>query len=338
LAGRAGKWVDQLAPICSSWDPARRIFGAPQTMAPSGTSDGGTPRGLSCPSGSVIAYLDFGITFGEGGLPDHKFVNDLFFICQGIIPTARADSLQFNEGGEPGGQFISPWRFESVCPLGEVAIGFHGRAGLFIDALGLICVPPFKPGVVSPSNIETMIQAIPNSPTILSPKPNGLLVKGHGAFKIVPSRFLTGTHAQIQLRWLNPPANLQGKGVDFYNYEVPMNLITSPGGIAAPENYLAPGTWELRVRVNQPKVGEWSQPVRFEYYLQNPGAAPKTGLQFGVEGQKKSGTTGTGSSVFRPQTTPSQGLGAGTGIMRRGVEEDQPAEQEIPSAESDKKP
>jgi hypothetical protein len=94
---------------------------------------------------------------------------------------------------------------------------------------------------------------------------------------------------------------------------------------------------ELRVRVNQPKVSEWSQPMRFEYYLQNPGAAPKTDMQFGVEGQEKGGTTGSGTSVFRPQTTPSQGLGAGTVVMRRGVE-GQPAEQEIPSAETEKKP
>jgi hypothetical protein len=169
------------------------------------------------------------------------------------------------------------------------------------------------------------------------PTSNGYLVKGQGNFKITPSRYLTGTHAQIQLKWLNPPAHLQGKGLDFYNYEVPMNLIAGPGGIAAPENYLAPGTWEMRVRVNQPKVGEWSQSLRFEYYLQSPVAGPKSDVQFGVEGQKKGGTAGTGTSGFRPQTTPSQGIGAGTGIMRRGVE-GQPDEQEIPPTETESKP
>ncbi|HEY7531478.1 MAG TPA: hypothetical protein VH681_01695, partial [Nitrospiraceae bacterium] len=259
--------------------------------------------------------------------------------CTSLEPSANINQpLRFGNASSPTAFSSFGFSATHVCPNGELAVGFEGRAGLFLDAIGLVCGPkPTTPGVTTPSTANTTLSALSTAPTIVSPTANGYLVKGRGAFKITPSQYLTGTHAQIQLRWLNPPANLQGKGVDFYNYEVPMNLLSGPSGIAAPENYLAQGTWEIRVRINQPKVGDWSLPVRFEYYLQNPTAAPKTDVQFGVEGQKKGGTTGTGTSVFRPQTTPSQGLGAGPGIMRRGVE-DQTGDQEIPSAETEKKP
>jgi len=207
------------------------------------------------------------------------------------------------------------------CPSPEFARGFHGREGQFINALGLICGPlvALKPGAIPPSQAKQFPSALPTAPTI--DLPQGFIVKGKGAYKITPSPHLNGTHAQIQLKWLNPPANLQGKGVDFYNYEVPMSLIAGPSGIPAPENYLAVGTWEITVRINQPKVGDWSQPVRFEYYLQNPAVTTKPGAPFRREGGSKDTTSGTG--VILPQTTPSQGLGAGPGLIRpRGTEEE----------------
>jgi hypothetical protein len=334
VAGRTGQWVDQIRPICAPWLPAQHVFGPPSIGQPHGTSTGGNPTDQRCPGTFAInKWTAFTLT------SENRLIRLLDLNCTSVEPSADMNrALSFGKASDGLGFFDASFglNVNHVCPAGELAVGFQGRAGLFLDAIGLVCGPrPSKPGVITPSPANTPPSALPTAPTITLPQ--GFIVKGKGIFKIAPSQYLTGTSAQIQLRWLNPPANLQGKGVDFYNYEVPMNLIAGPSGIAAPENYLAQGTWELRVRINQPKVGEWSLPVRFEYYLQNPAAGPNTDVQFGVEGQKKGGTTGSGTSVFRPQTTPSQGLGAGTGIMRRGVE-DQPAEQEIPSAETEKKP
>ncbi|BFU96688.1 MAG: hypothetical protein NTNFB02_34100 [Nitrospira sp.] len=205
------------------------------------------------------------------------------------------------------------------CPSPEFARGVHGRKGQFINALGLICGPlvPLQPGMAPPSQAKNAPSAFPNAPTIDLPK--GFVVKGKGVFKITPSKYLTGSRVQVQLTWLNPPASLKGQA--FYNYDVPIALIGGSGGMAAPDSYLGPGSWEMRVRINQPKVSDWSESVQFEYYMQNPAAAPKAETSFGVEGKKKSSTMNSSTSIFRPQTTPSQGLGNTTVILPRGVDE-----------------
>lgn len=52
----------------------------------------------------------------------------------------------------------------------------------------------------------------------------------------------------------------------------------------------------------------------------------------------RAGATGSSTSVFRPHTTPSQGLVVSTGIMCRGVGEEQPGHEEVPSTEAEQKP
>ncbi|SLM49202.1 protein of unknown function [Nitrospira japonica] len=335
LAGRAGKWIDQLAPICSPLETVKRTFGAPQTMGSHGSSSGGSPRTASCALGGAIAGLDFDNTIGEGGLPDHKFVSRLYAYCQGIIPNTLNSFFIFSPGGEGGGQFV-PYGSDSFCPTGLVAVGFHGRAGLFVDALGLICQPLIKPGTAQ-TDIQKMTQAFPNAPAILSPKPNGFIIKGNGVFRIAPSQFLSGTDAEIELKWLNPSANLRQQNVQtVYTYRAPMSVIAGPKGVDAPQIYLAPGTWEIRVRIVVPKAGDWSAPVRFTYYLQHPSFGTPTqdaqnqDLQFGIGGQQKNMNQATG--VYRPQSTPQQGMGNTSVIRPRGVDDGE-TKEDRPSAE-----
>lgn len=233
----------------------------------------------------------------------------------------------------PLSALLSPSQRAGLQRQYDIAIAKHQK----FDRSGtsVLRTRPPATGPVAAGN-ETTPSAFPTAPTINSPTPNGYLVKGKGVFKITPSKYLTGTHANYQLRWLNPPASYQGKGLDFYNLELPMTLIAGPTGLPVPQTLLAQGSWEIRVRINQPKVGDWSDWVRFEYYLQDPAIAPKADVQFGVEGQKKGGTTGTGTSAFRSQSTPQQGMGAGPTLIRpRGVEDESatPNEQS-PAAET----
>ncbi|MDF0644432.1 MAG: hypothetical protein P0111_10400 [Nitrospira sp.] len=322
FSGRTGAWIDQIAPVCEPLSPNKQTFGKFTVGATIGTSTGGTPDHSRCPAHTVVRVTRHSMTIGENA--QLKFVESISYDCFTTAGAFRSDGRRIF--GHPTELPVidttsKPLDTLTQCPQGEFARGFHGRAGQFLNALGLICGPlvPRKSGTAVPSDAPHTTAAFPTAPTINLPQ--GFLVKGKGVFQITPSKYLTGTQAQIQLKWLNPPAHFQGKGLDFYTYEVPMSLIAGPSGIAAPDSYLAPGTWEMRVRINQPKVGDWSQPVRFEYYLQNPAVAPRAETPLSVEGQKKRSTMGGGTSAFRPQTTPSAGLGNTTVILPRGIDE-----------------
>jgi hypothetical protein len=279
FAGRAGNWIDRIAPICAPLLSDGRGFGAPRVGKGHGTSPGGARQQKMCRNDAAILYSHFWMIVGDGGR--QKFVEGIASNCH-TTTGARSVDVQFGHY-EPGPIIDLNPRPEHVsqCPPNEFATGFHGRAGRFLNALGLICGPlvPAKLGTVPPSQAGNIPSALPTAPTINSP--SGFIVKGRGKFKITPSPYLTGTHAHVQLKWLNPPPNLQDQS--FFQYEAPMSLIAGPYGIDAPEIYLAPGTWSMRVRISQPKVSDWSQPVQFQYYLQNPVTTTKPGASLQLQ-------------------------------------------------------
>lgn len=336
FSGRTGAWIDQLAPVCARLSADRSTLGASMVGQAHGTSRGGNPiPGRLCGTNSVIVVLLHWMTIGDSG--EQKFVKGMNGEC---LTASGQEGVAAAFGTYDPAPLIDLTKerptHRAQCPSSEFARGIHGRKGQFINALGLICGPlvPLQPGMAPPSQAKNAPSAFPNAPTI--DLPNGLVIKGKGVFKITPSKYLTGSHVQIQLKWLNPPASL--KGQDFYNYDVPIALIGGAGGMAAPDGYLGPGRWEMRVRINQPKVSDWSEPVQFEYYMQNPAAAPKTATPLSVEGQKKRSTMSSGTSIFRPQTTPSQGLGNTTVVLPRGVDEEDGNQTVDQSTGTERKP
>lgn len=331
FAGQTGAWIDRIAPVCEPLLADKQRLGKFTVGPMIGTSMGGKPDHVRCPANTIIRVTVHSVTVGDQG--QVKFVESIHPEC---FTTAGAPVLgqPVSYFGTPPDRPIIDLTSKSLddrleCPPGEFARGFNVRASEFINAFGLICGPlvPRLPGTGLPADASKATSAFPTAPRIDSPLPNGLIVKGKGIFKITPSKYLTGTGAQIQLKWLNPPANRQGKGLDFYNYEVPMALIAGPNGIDAPAIYLAPGTWELRVRINQPKVGDWSDWVRFTYYLQHPALGTTAqdvqtqDFQLGVGGRQKTMSGNSGTRFFRPQMTPQQGMGDTTLIRPRGVDE-----------------
>ena len=342
FAGRTGAWIDRMAPVCEPLSADKQRLGK-FTIGPMiGTSTGGKPDHIQCPANTIIRVTVHSVTVGDEG--QVKFVESIHPEC---FTTAGAYVVgqPYMFFGTPTDRAIpdlssKPLDDRLDCPPDEFARGFNVRAGQFINAFGLICGPlvPRLPGTGLPADAAKVTSAFPTAPRIDSPSPNGVLVKGAGVFKITPSKYLTGAQAQIQLKWLNPPANQQGKGVDFYNYEVPMPLIAGPNGIDAPAIYLTPGTWGMRVRINQPRVGDWSDWVRFEYHLQHPGLAPKSDVPFGVEGHRKSATMGSGTNLFRPQMTPQQGMGDTTLIRPRGVDKKEVGREAPESGQPAKQP
>jgi hypothetical protein len=311
MRARMGDWVDQLRPVCAPWLPERRRFGATSVGIAIGDSKGGN-RDIpgTCFPGFAISRLDGTLVVGNHA--ESKFVGGLSVHCQTAEPPVARHALDFGYALSFGA--TSTPTFDLDCPSGELAVGLHGRSGLFVDALGLVCAPaPAKLGFIEASQAKTMSSALPTAPTINSPK--AWVVKGKGVFRITPSPHLAGTQAHVQLRWLNPPDHLKGKGVDFYQYTSPMSLIAGPAGIDAPDIYLSPGTWEMRVRVNEPKVGDWSDWKRFEYYLQSPAAASASkAAQRGAAAATREGSAQTpgGATMLNPQPLPPRTSGAAT--------------------------
>ncbi len=351
FAGQTGAWIDRMAPVCEPLSADKQRLGK-FTIGPMiGTSTGGKPDHVQCPANTIIRVTVNSVTVGEQG--QVKFVGSIHpecFTTAGAYLVGQPYMFFGTPPDRPNPDLTSqPLDDRLDCPPGEFARGFNVRADEFINAFGLICGPlvPRLPGTGLPADASKVTSAFPTAPRIDSPVRDGIIVKGKGVFKITPSKYLTGTHAQYQLRWLNPPASSKGKGLDFYNQEISLGLIANPTGLPVPQTLLAQGIWEIRVRINRPQVGDWSDWVRFTYYLQHPSLgtaaqdAQQQDLPFGVGSQQKNMSGDSGMRRFRPQMTPQQGMGETMLIRPRGVEgkDDTRSNEAVgTSPETEKKP
>lgn len=115
---------------------------------------GGAHFASMCPSGTVLA----GLHARTGG-----WVDAVAPICARIDPVSQKLQRPCRTQGESGGtggsvqeRFCDGERpVKLACGGGEVATGLQGRAGAYLDALGLACgpVPPSRglPGTVMPA-------------------------------------------------------------------------------------------------------------------------------------------------------------------------------------------
>jgi hypothetical protein len=160
----AGDWVDAVRPICvadyevysvSTDEPYPSKFGG----------DGGHPRQLLCKNASTkdghgelitipLAPIVLGMYVGSEG-KQTVTVNRIHLIC-GVadpddiekIDDARIrEALVANKGEPPRVRYDGITHYsgpegEQSCPQGLVAVGIHGRSGVFLDAVGLICGAP----------------------------------------------------------------------------------------------------------------------------------------------------------------------------------------------------
>jgi hypothetical protein len=144
--GRSGDWVDRLQVVCSPWNG--NTLGNPQVLPTVlGNSGGGYPNDAYCPGAAVVVALTPSFTTKRGEYVG--FLDDLAAECfdvglrnVGQGPAYRP-SLRSSGGQRPvgiGASFHAK-PDQQRCPDGELASGVHGRAGLFIDSIGLICGP-----------------------------------------------------------------------------------------------------------------------------------------------------------------------------------------------------
>jgi hypothetical protein len=87
---------------------------------------------LHCPIGSVVTGL-----YGRSG----AYIDKVGLSCAVVLDDGTLSAPTGGDwvGGNGGGYFDDT---DHSCPAGWAAVGIHGRAGGYIDSIGLTCVPP----------------------------------------------------------------------------------------------------------------------------------------------------------------------------------------------------
>jgi hypothetical protein len=151
LAGfelRAADDVDAIRPVCVT------SYGPVATKAPAGPTDspwyggpGGRVQSLLCPAATPIVI---GLDIVAEGV-DTIVVNNIHLFCGRAVPSQTLQPY-------PSAVFDGPLAKESInigvdgsrrsfsshqeCPSGQLAVGIHGRSGVWLDSMGLICDAP----------------------------------------------------------------------------------------------------------------------------------------------------------------------------------------------------
>ena len=348
LDGKAGGWVDRIATVCAPWLPAQQIFGATTVGKYHGTSRGGKPRQTIC-SGAGINNRAVQSWTVEILRSDNKFVQSVQGHCTSLgspASTARWGFGSLTEYPEPSTLFPLYYpddalRRTHVCPAGEMAVGIHGRAGFFVDALGLICGPlPQGPGepatkvnplAVAPGSAATTVNPLAVAPvsddmfTILKPADGDRVVQGQLALLVKPPKVGVPSVTVLEFRWLDAPPTQP------YIYTFAVETPKLLQGYPVDQRVTAgnAGRWEVRARIAaQPVAGPWSLPVGFQLVVtqplqsMQPAPPPNSSIM-----QAPTPGVGVAPSVVHPPPSSSQGTGSSSLFIRpRGV--DEPEKQE----------
>ena len=147
---RAGAWVDAIGLVCAPMDAATRKTSTNLIRTGWAGGKGGGAQEAYCPAGEKVTSIGIAHTRQSDGSP--KFVNSIDIKCDGHEETTAC--ISSGEGCKSGRHTdglvyflnVAYWYDKVRCPDGEYATGVHGRAGAFVDALGLICeLPPAQP-------------------------------------------------------------------------------------------------------------------------------------------------------------------------------------------------
>ena len=126
---RVGAYVDAIRPLCASAYGSREV-GPASASQWHGGAGGGFAR-IACPSEQPIAT---GLFVGTE-VADTKIVNNLLMYC-GRSPDTRVSAPARPDIGHAGHDDTQG------CRADQVAVGVHGRSGMLLDAIGLICATP----------------------------------------------------------------------------------------------------------------------------------------------------------------------------------------------------
>ena len=148
---RTGDDVDAMRPACViSVGPAE--ISAPPVSTPWTGGSGGGERWVVCPA---VTPIVIGMEVSWEGV-DTVTVNSIHLYCGRAVTTAQAmpaypaavfDGPRYVPSSGWGGIGIDGddarrGGDQQSCPAGQVAIGVHGKSGIWLDSMGLICGAP----------------------------------------------------------------------------------------------------------------------------------------------------------------------------------------------------
>jgi hypothetical protein len=137
---RHGFWIDAIRLICAGYTSSSRI--PPDVELPFQGQQGGTLTNAKaiCSGDSFVTGIKFGTT-RDGN--DPRYVDYVELTCSSISVWGTPPVAVFGQMGTfvclPTGEGCSDQPFGQACDLGDAATGIHGRSGIYVDALGLIC-------------------------------------------------------------------------------------------------------------------------------------------------------------------------------------------------------
>jgi hypothetical protein len=184
---QTGAWIDGLAILCATPGADDRQ----QSNWVGGHSGG--PQERYCANGEGANALFLTFTIGHG--KKREYLNSLGWACgpapdiQQCIKTGSEDCdyRHTSAGSAPFTQLKRPIPADKLaCGEGEVVAGLTGRAGKFIDAVGLICGPipaPPSNGVPAPKPVSPTVAA---SSTKIGPAANQGAVAVPNAAPVAP--------------------------------------------------------------------------------------------------------------------------------------------------------
>jgi hypothetical protein len=305
LAGRAGSWVDRIAPICAQWLAAKQVFGPPSVGPSYGTGIGGQ-------EGRSICWNEFvGSTFVVQSwkidvlTSDNHYVQRIRAYCASVQPSAKSMGFYFG-GKDPYDLNISSGPFgtkppEQSCPPNEVGVGIRVRAGQSVDAIGLICGPrPLGPStpavklpgplVQAPSPAVTInphaknTRIAPDMFVITKPIPGQLIP--HGKLIVTatapeaPPTVGPPRYAELELRCLDAPTNLQSSYPYFHVITVDEAKLRQGYSVKEGVTGACSVRWQVRARFSlNTATGPWSAAVSFGLCLDHCPATPPSAIQ-----------------------------------------------------------
>jgi hypothetical protein len=147
---RTGDDVDAIRPVCViSYGPIK--FNAPPVTSAWSGGPGGQFAQLLCPAQTPVVI---GLFVAAEGV-DTIVVNNIHLYCGQAASTQTKEIYPSEIFDAPGytpspawlgigidGNLAHESRKQQRCPDGQVAVGVHGRSGIWLDAMGLICDTP----------------------------------------------------------------------------------------------------------------------------------------------------------------------------------------------------
>ena len=157
---RVGEFIDAIRPVCvvtygatsmGNQRVASDWFGGGQRTGLNTVTAGvgGHPIQLLCPKSTpILIGIDAGLKQGgysATAITDiYTVLASIHLFCGQAIPVQKMPDLPNAIFDAPATSDTIPGLEHQGCPAGQVAVGVHGRAGNFLDAVGLICGAPRK--------------------------------------------------------------------------------------------------------------------------------------------------------------------------------------------------